>query len=102
MAGDINDFGRQDYWKSYYPFGNDDEFKKFKVSSNGVKPPNSCCQTNRKNTISDRAGIADYILINNTMKYTQQNIILPGFNPVADTFPTSDHMPVTATVEFKK
>ena len=86
VLGDFND----NYWN-----GLNINIKN-RVSSN-KEPPKTCCNTNRKSNTPERI-IGDYILINSELKYIVDCEVPKNFEKNSDIYPTSDHLPVTATV----
>ena len=109
ILGDFNDEGAN-FWKILKPFKYNSliNFKNIKVSSN-KKPPNTCFTPNHINkslrkTLNDDKYITDYILINNNLKFVDNNY-LPNeliFEYNAYKKPSSDHLPIMAKIKINK
>lgn len=107
LLGDLNDHDLSRYWENL-DFST--LFHKDIILSSNIQPPNSCCIG--RNVISKKGysqkfseeqfnKYGDYILIDNKRLYFKKNNSIPeGLDLDATSYPTSDHLPVTATVGF--
>jgi len=118
VAGDFNDHGTQKFWETGLTI------KGQNVTSKGIQPPPTCCTPmDIKYSVSDSdintvlrspshntdTLYGDYILISDGLRYIHGNeipppqfipqpVIPPQFNKDAINNPTSDHLPIEATI----
>jgi len=111
MMGDFNDGDRDQYYNGLRPFADSglSELKALRVSSQGVKPPRTCC-TPSKGSGDIRSGIGklakreyngDYILIGGDgLEYVEPTHVPTGVGLEYDArkYPASDHLPVMAVI----
>ena len=103
IMGDWNDHKNYDYWKSFKPFKYTkiNQIKNIIVKSS--KPPKTCCvgkKSLRPDTKDKLYG--DYILISDNLKFKKKNFIPKNYDLFdAYKFPTSDHLPVKAIINFR-
>ena len=113
MAGDFNDHGTYDYWKTGL------EIKGNLVKGATYNPIRTCCSpisnSSKISAILRKEGVnptdiyyGDYILVSSELKYNKLNAIPEHFikeaidiDDITPVFPTSDHLPVEANVDFK-
>ena len=88
MMGDFNDHG-SNYWEGLTLINN--------IIVSSKKPPLTCCSTNRKTDTKEHK-ISDYILINSKLSFIKMCNIAENFEKNSDIFPTSDHLPIEATI----
>jgi endonuclease/exonuclease/phosphatase family metal-dependent hydrolase len=108
MIGDFNDNENQNFWKGIEPFKYSDipEIENIVVSSQGIKPPKTCCTPSnldgyydlRENKKNYDIYLGDYILISDNLEYEKSTRIKPDFEVNALTNPTSDHLPVETEI----
>jgi hypothetical protein len=101
VAGDFNDHEKIDYWNELKIFNKSGipKLSEISVSSQSFEPPpKSCCQTKRVNTNDPFYG--DYILISENLKYIINNKIQDDFDQNHNKYPTSDHIPIMAKIDF--
>jgi endonuclease/exonuclease/phosphatase family metal-dependent hydrolase len=108
MIGDFNDNENQNFWKGIQPFKYSDipEIENIVVSSQGIKPPKTCCTPSnldgyydlRENKKNYDIYLGDYILISDNLEYEKSTRIKPDFEVNALTNPTSDHLPVETEI----
>lgn len=113
MMGDFNDAYGINYWRGFKPFSQinflDDTYylKNLQLSTSGVEPPKTCCVGEHRLRINNlsESKVGDYILIDTT----KLSFNTPGSNPNkipspdefnfdANINPTSDHLPVEASI----
>jgi len=102
VLGDFND-RTENYWKGLQPF-RDTSFPNLSsivVSSKEKTPPPITCCTNNLRTEGDNdLFIGDYILIDDSLKYSTNNTIVQYFMDNIKKKVTSDHKPVYAIIEI--
>ena len=108
MIGDFNDNKNQNFWKGIQPFKYSDipEIENIVVSSHGIEPPKTCCTPSnldgyyklREKENNYDIYIGDYILISDDLEYKIPNHIKSDFEISALKNPTSDHLPVEASI----
>jgi endonuclease/exonuclease/phosphatase family metal-dependent hydrolase len=100
VAGDFNDHGTQEFWRTGLMI------KGQNVTSKGIQPPPTCCTPMAGNTLLRSPSnntdtlYGDYILISDGLRYRQGNRIPPQFNIDAMSNPTSDHLPIEASIDI--
>ena len=112
MLGDFNDGNKDQYYKGLRPFAKSgiSELKALRVSSQGVKPPRTCCTPSR-GTSHIRRGLGiqdkperngDYILISDGLEYVKPTHTPTGsgLDYDARVSPASDHLPVMAVTVY--
>ncbi len=131
ILGDFNDHGYSDYWRGIFPFRYihkiNNKLKNLMLSANiDILDLKTCCvgKHNLRNVkINDKKEdskikinkcninieknkdryYGDYILIDNDKLYFKiKNTIPKELKKNANKYPTSDHLPVTATIGFKQ
>lgn len=103
--GDFNDHGHGKFWEGIIPFRRAglDNLKDIEIKTN-KEPPKSCCvgRNSLRNTTNIDDLYGDYVLIDTKkLNYINENQILSNFEINADKYPTSDHLPVITTINFK-
>ena len=100
VTGDFNDHGHSDYWKGLKPF----KYTKFTNLKNIIvscpEPPLTCCvgRTSIRKGNNEDTMYGDYILVNEELKFVKPNYIPRNFIKNARIFPSSDHLPVSASL----
>lgn len=100
VTGDFNDHGHSDYWKGLKPF----KYTKFtnlkKIIVSCPEPPLTCCvgRTSIRKGNNEDTMYGDYTLVNEELKFVKPNYIPRNFIKNAQIFPTSDHLPVSASL----
>jgi hypothetical protein len=100
VVGDTNDKNSGKFYKGLKPFtSSTNNFLTDITVRTDKQPPNTCCNTQRK--IKDDSKLGDYIMINDKLKYTVENVIPPDFDFDFETNPTSDHLPIYSSLQEK-
>ena len=104
VTGDFNDHGHSDYWKGLKPF----KYTKFTNLKNIIvscpEPPLTCCvgRTSIRKGNNEDTMYGDYTLVNEELKFVKPNYIPRNFIKNARIFPSSDHLPVSASLTMSR
>ena len=98
ILGDFNDLNNNQYfWQDFQIFQDVARFHNLRniiVSTNGIKPPDTCCYNSPHPSLTGITMVGDYISIDNSkLKYKTQNKIYGKTYDYA-----SDHFPVYAEI----
>ena len=95
IFGDFNEYNdhkkKRSFWTGLNILNN-------KISSNGEKPPKTCCDISRTSASKKEDYNSSYILINSELSYIVNCNIPEHFERNASIYPTSDHLPVEAII----
>jgi hypothetical protein len=106
MAGDTNDSVGINFWQGMTPFIQTPGLDTIQVNTKTIPPPRTCCVGERslrkKRPIhGEDTFYGDYIMISQNLNYLthgSSSLIPRDFNILANRNPTSDHLPVVATI----
>ena len=102
ILGDFNEEG-EDYWRGLQPFKHTSfqNLRSIVVSSKTIEPPKTCCTGSSLRTAGNMDYfIGDYILIDDSLEYSQSNTIVDYFTDHSATELSSDHKPVYAIIKI--
>jgi len=96
FMGDTNDHDNTNLWEGFTPFNEPYNINK-NLSSKGIKPPKTYCDTKLTNT---HELVGDYILIDDGLEFNINNTI-PLYSLKNIKTPSSDHLPIYAIINEK-
>jgi hypothetical protein len=103
MAGDTNDSAGINFWEGVTPFSQIPHLNEIRVNTKTIPPPRTCCvgEVSLRKAIRDPDEdiyYGDYIMISENLNYIRSSLTPRDFNRLANVNPTSDHLPVVATI----